>query len=125
MTNSLASSFSLPRLLLHGEGLVVFIGSILLYADQGYSGWVFVLLLLSFDLSMVGYLVNPRLGSWGYNLAHTYISPAVLLAVAWALDAPLGLQIALIWTAHIGMDRLVGYGLKYATSFKETHLERV
>jgi Domain of unknown function (DUF4260) len=35
------------------------------------------------------------------------------------------MAVALIWFAHIGMDRTVGYGLKYPTSFKDTHLQRV
>ena len=31
----------------------------------------------------------------------------------------------LIWTAHIGIDRLLAFGLKYPTHFSDTHLQHV
>jgi hypothetical protein len=31
-------------------------------------------------------------------------------------------SVAIIWFGHIGMDRLVGFGLKYPDSFQHTHL---
>jgi len=36
-----------------------------------------------------------------------------------------GVAISLIWIAHIGIDRVLGYGLKYPTAFKDTHLQKV
>jgi hypothetical protein len=116
---------SLPAILLRLEGAAFFGGAIALYASQGGSGVMFVLLLLAPDLSAVGYLVNPRIGSYAYNSVHTYALPAVLAALALAGQWPLGVQLALIWFAHISMDRMIGYGLKYPTSFKETHLQKV
>lgn len=119
------SSFSLPRVLLHMEGLAVFAGAIALYARESGSLWLFLLLLLVPDISMVGYLLNKSSGAWVYNIAHTYTTPALLAALAVGIDSEMLLHIALIWFAHIGMDRMVGYGLKYATDFKDTHLKRV
>ncbi len=111
--------------ILRAEGAVVFAGSLLLYFRQD-GGWLLLaLLLLSPDLSMLGYLAGPRVGSWAYDAAHTYVSPALVLGFGVFADAPMAVRIALIWTAHIGMDRLVGYGLKYPTHFKDTHLQRV
>jgi hypothetical protein len=74
---------------------------------------------------MLGYLANVRLGSTLYNFAHTYLNPAILLAIAFFADKPQLIPIALIWTAHIGFDRLLGFGLKYPTHFKDTHLQHV
>lgn len=74
---------------------------------------------------MFGYLANPRVGSSVYNLAHTYVWPIALAITAWLLGAPLGLSLALIWIAHIGLDRGLGFGLKYPTEFKDTHLSHV
>ncbi len=116
---------SLPNVLLRVEGLTVLVSAIILYAHLAGNGWLFVLLLLTPDLAMVGYLVNPRVGSWAYNAAHLYTLPALLLAIGMASANPVLLQLGLIWCAHIGMDRTVGYGLKYPTAFKETHLQRV
>jgi hypothetical protein len=59
---------------------------------------------------------------WAYNAAHTYAAPAALLAFGVGSGTLLAAQIALIWFAHIGMDRTVGYGLKFSDSAKHTHL---
>ncbi len=114
-----------PNLALRLEGLVVFIGAILLFWQQGGNGLIFVALLFTPDLSMVGYLANPRLGALTYNAVHMYLLPAFLLLVGVALSNPVLIQLAAIWFAHIGIDRTVGYGLKYASAFKATHLQRV
>ena len=115
----------LPRALLHAEGLAVGAGAIVLYFDQGF-GWVLlVVLALAPDLSMVGYLAGPAAGAFAYDAAHTYVGPVVLGAVGAAAGADLPVQLALIWLTHIGVDRAIGYGLKYPTAFKDTHLQRV
>jgi hypothetical protein len=116
---------SLPAALLHLEGLTVFIGAIALYISQGASGLLFGLLFFAPDLSAIGYKANPRIGSFTYNAVHTYALPAVLIALAFAAQWTFGIHIALIWFAHIGMDRMLGFGLKYPTSFKDTHLQRI
>jgi len=120
-----SNNLSLPNALLRLEGLTVFVAAILLYASQGGSAVAFILLLLVPDVSMIGYTINIRVGSITYNLVHTYALPALLVGLALALNVPVLLQIAFIWFAHIGMDRTVGYGLKYPTDFKDTHLQRV
>lgn len=117
--------FSLPRLLLHAEGFAALVVSIALYAHLGANGWVFALLLLAPDASMIGYLVNVRLGSLTYNAAHTYTLPLALGTISLLAGWGTGVQLALIWTAHIGMDRAIGYGLKYPTSFQDTHFSRL
>lgn len=124
-TSKAALTLSMPNLLLRVEGLAFFIGAIALYASQGFSGVAFALLLLVPDVSMVGYLVNVTVGSRLYNLAHAYPLPLILMAVGMAASVPVALQIGLIWFAHISMDRVVGYGFKYATDFKDTHLQHV
>ena len=114
-----------PRLLLHLEGAAVFAMSVLGYHTSGGSWLLFALLLLAPDLSMVGYLVGNRAGAAVYNAVHTYAPPLALLGYGLWGASPLALSLALIWLAHIGMDRMVGYGLKYASGFKDTHLGRV
>ena len=115
----------LPAILLRLEGVVVFFGAIALYISQGGSALLFVLLLFAPDLSIVGYKINPHVGSWTYNTIHTYALPAILIAFSFAAHWTFGIQIAFIWCAHIGMDRTLGFGLKYPTDFKDTHLQRV
>jgi hypothetical protein len=116
---------SLPGLMLRLEGLTVLIAAVLLYAHQDYGWLLFALLLLAPDLAIIPYAVNQRLGRIIYNLAHTYTLPLLLALAGLLLPHSLALQLSLIWFAHIGMDRTVGYGLKYPDSFKETHLQRV
>lgn len=119
------AAISMPNVLLRLEGLAFFTAAIVVYASQQFSGLAFVLLLLVPDISMLGYLVNTRIGSRLYNAAHVYTLPLIVIGLGVALSAPVALQIGLIWFAHIGMDRVAGYGLKYATSFKDTHMQRV
>jgi hypothetical protein len=118
-------TMSLPAILLRVEGLAMFIGAIALYAHQGGSALMFILLLLAPDLGAVGYLVNPRIGSYVYNAVHLTALPITLFVLATFGGWTLGIQLALIWLAHIGMDHVAGYGFKYATEFKATHLQRV
>jgi hypothetical protein len=115
----------LPRRLLHVEGLAVLIGTIALYFDTGY-GWIaLVVLFLAPDLSMLGYAAGPRVGALTYDVVHTYALPLALGLVGVLTETGVATQLALIWAAHIGLDRLLGYGLKYPTAFKDTHLQRV
>lgn len=117
--------FSMPNLLLRAEGLAAFIAALAYYQHLQGNWWMFALLLLSPDLAMVGYLVNTRVGAIAYNAVHTYIAPLLLVAISLVSSNPLLLQLAVIWMAHIGMDRVAGYGLKYTSAFKATHLDRV
>ncbi len=111
-----------PRPILQTEGAALFAISLYAFAQTGASWWLFAALILTPDLMMLGYLANPRLGAALYNLAHTTVLPLAMLAAAYITATPVPLAISLIWLAHIGMDRMVGYGLKYPDAFKHTHL---
>lgn len=124
-TTTTTRSISLPCLLLHVEGLAVLIATIVLYAWTGGDWLAFALLLLVPDVSMLGYVAGPGVGSVVYNAVHTYVGPVALGLLALAGGWMTGVALALIWLAHIGMDRTVGYGLKYATGFKDTHISRL
>ena len=115
----------LPRVLLRAEGVAVAIAAIALYFHAGYPWWLFLALILAPDLSMVGYVAGPATGAATYDAAHTYALPVVLAAIGVVADADVAVQVGLIWLAHIGVDRAIGYGLKYPTGFKDTHLQRV
>lgn len=111
-----------PRVLLRLEGLAALAGAVLAY-DAFYASWPrFALLLLLPDVALVGYLAGPRVGSLAYNASHTYLAPALLGVFAYVSVLPGAWPICLIWVAHIGMDRMLGFGLKFATAFKDTHL---
>jgi hypothetical protein len=112
-------------ILLRLEGLTLFLGMVLLYAVWGGSWWVFALLFLVPDLSFAAYLAGPRTGAIVYNAAHSYLLPVALMTAGFALPEPLILSIAMIWLAHIGIDRALGYGLKYEAGFGFTHLGRI
>ena len=92
------------------------------YAHAGHPWLLFAILFLSPDLSIVGYLMGPRIGAAIYNLFHSYAGPAALWLAGLAFGNQVPAAIALIWFAHIGFDRALGYGLKFTTSFKHTHL---
>ena len=99
--------------------------SLAAYGLLGFSWLLFAVLILAPDLSMLGYLAGPRIGAIAYNAVHTLIAPAVLAFAAWLLAAPLLTALASILLAHIAADRAFGYGLKYSTGFKDTHLGQI
>jgi hypothetical protein len=107
------------------EGLTLFVGMVMLYAAWDGSWWVFALLFLAPDLSFLAYLSGPKTGALVYNAAHSYMAPMALMTLGFGFAAPLTLSVAMIWLAHIGFDRALGYGLKYATGFGFTHLGRI
>lgn len=115
----------LPKPLLHLEGAAVLIGACFVYHELGSSWWRFAALFLAPDLFMLGYVWGTKVGAVAYNLGHTYAVPAAIALIAWLTHSAAALPICVIWVAHIGFDRLLGYGLKYPSAFKETHLARV
>jgi hypothetical protein len=121
----MSTSDTLPssvRYILRIEGLAVAAVSAVLYARTGVSWWLFAALWLVPDLSMLGYLASPCRGARVYNAFHTYTVPIVLGLLAVATHANALVPYALVWVNHIGVDRLLGYGLKYPQGFGWTHL---
>jgi len=112
------------RLLLRLEGLTAFAAALALYSHAGFSWLIFALFLLAPDLSMLGYLTGPRVGAALYNLVHTYLLALLLTLVGFLGAQPALTAAGLILIAHIGLDRALGYGLKYSTAFGDTHLGR-
>ncbi len=110
------------RVILRLEGLLLLGVSVLVYRHLGGSLALFALLCLVPDLGMLGYFAGPRWGAAAYNASHSVMSPALLVFAGWSGHWPPLFAVAAIWTAHIGFDRAVGYGLKYSTAFGATHL---
>ena len=94
----------------------------ILFVVAGFSWWWLFVLFLAFDVSAVGYVVNPKLGAITYNIGHSIITPLLLLGVYLVHSQSWELFIALAWLFHIFVDRAVGYGLKHTDDFKHTHL---
>jgi hypothetical protein len=125
MSRARPSRPSLPSVILRLEGLAVLTVAAGYYAMQGFGWLLFVLLFLVPDLALVVFIFNRRAGALAYDIVHSYVLPLVLAAASFAIGYRLGLQLALIWLAHISMDRMVGYGLRYISTPNDTHLSRV
>jgi Domain of unknown function (DUF4260) len=116
-----------PRALLRAEGAALGLGAVALYAAGGHSWLAFAALFLAPDFGFAAYLAGPRVGATIYNALH-WTAPALALALAalgWAAPSSGAFAVALIWLAHIGLDRALGYGLKYGSGFRDTHLGRL
>ena len=124
-TNATGAATGGVKILLRLEGLTLFAGMTLLYAVWGGSWWIYFILFLVPDLSFAAYLADAKTGAIVYNAAHSYMAPVALMTTSFALASPLWLSIAMIWMAHIGIDRALGYGLKYGAGFTFTHLGRI
>jgi len=114
-----------PAVLLRLEEGFLLATIVAVYSHFHFSWLLFAVLLLTPDLFMLGYLANPRIGSALYNLGHWIVLPLILLAVSYIESLPILAAISLIWFAHITFDRMLGYGLKYPTFFKDTHLQHI
>lgn len=113
---------SQPVLFERIESLFIFCAVVYFYYLNDFSFVWFIVLLFSIDIFMFGYLKNPRLGALLYNVGHIYMIPVVLIVSGIYLTIPWLLAGGLIWAAHNAWDRMFGYGLKFPTAFKETHL---
>ena len=110
------------RTTLRLEGLAVLAASVTAFAGLHASWWLFAALFLVPDVSFLAYLMNARIGAVAYDAMHSYIAPLFLGLTAWFAPAPFLTPVVLIWIAHIGLDRAVGYGMKYGSAFGDTHL---
>jgi hypothetical protein len=107
------------------EGAALFLAAVFVFWRLGGSWLLFLVLFLAPDLSFLAYLSSPRLGAAAYNAVHTTLGPLALFALGYLFDAAFVEGLAAIWLAHVGIDRALGYGLKYATAFNDTHLGRI
>lgn len=113
------------RMTLRIEAAAILTAALVAYGRTEFGWAMFAVLFLVPDLSMLGFFAGRRIGAISYNLAHSYATPLVLGGLGFALHLQAALPLMLIWAAHIAFDRLLGYGLKYATAFGDTHLGRV
>lgn len=114
-----------PDRLLRLEGLTVFAAATGAFVVLGGPLWLYLVVALAPDLGMLGYLAGPRVGSYSYNALHVYAGPALLGGLGLWTGVDVAVLVALVWAAHVGVDRSLGYGLKYPTGFGDTHLGRV
>ena len=113
------------RILLKVEALFIFLVCLFFYWKLE-QGWVlYALCLLVPDISMLGYFYNKRAGATIYNIFHLYIWPILLISAGFLIENNLLIGLGLIYASHISMDRLLGYGLKYSTGFRDNHLSRI
>jgi hypothetical protein len=115
----------LVTVLLRLEGAAALVAGILLYQQTGADWILFVVLLLLPDVSILGYARGPAIGAVIYNVVHTWALSGALLGLGFFLQWPVVFGAGAALLAHIGGDRLLGYGLKYPTSFQDTHLGRI
>ena len=116
---------SRTRMFLILESIVIFIGALLIYLFLSGNWIIFLVLLFAPDIFIVGYLKNSRIGSIIYNIGHIYVWSIILIVIGILIDLNLLILFSLIWIAHISMDRAMGYGLKYPSDFKDTHMQKI
>ena len=107
------------------EGLAVLAAGLAGFLFLGLPWWAFLLLLIIPDVSMIGYVRGPRVGAIAYNVAHDLVTGTALAGMGLAIGSVPVAAIGAIFVAHSGMDRMMGYGLKLPSSFKDTHLGRI
>ncbi|HEY8947376.1 MAG TPA: DUF4260 domain-containing protein [Rhizomicrobium sp.] len=108
--------------LLQLEGLAMLAASAGLYQHIGGNWTQAAILFFVPDVIFLAYLFGPRIGAIGYNIVHSMIGPLLLAGWSVMSDNHIALAMSLIWMAHIGFDRAIGAGLKYASGFGDTHI---
>jgi hypothetical protein len=118
------STTGVVKYLLQTEGAVIGLAATCAFGAAGVSWWFFAAFIMVPDVAMIGYWVGPKAGARTYNAFHSYVLPVGLGVIGYIWRIEWLWPVACIWTAHIGLDRSIGYGLKYAEGFKITHLSR-
>jgi hypothetical protein len=111
--------------LLRAEGLAIFLFALMAYQFLGFAWGFFILLFLLPDLSLIAYFHSPDVGAIAYNITHSYILPLLLFAYGFFVSSSEADKLAIIWIAHIGLDRALGFGLKYSRGFRYTHMGKL
>jgi hypothetical protein len=111
--------------LMRAEGLAIFIFGLIAYEFLGFQWGFFILVFFVPDIALLAYFVNAKVGAIAYNISHSYILPLMLFAYGFFVSSSAADKLAIIWVAHIGFDRALGYGLKYARGFRYTHLGKI
>ena len=107
------------------ENGIGFVASFYMYLYLNFPIWLFFVLLLAPDITMIGYAINKKIGAIIYNFGHSLISPLLFAFSYFYFSKDYLLIISIIWLAHIFMDRSLGFGLKYEDSFKKTHIQKL
>jgi hypothetical protein len=107
------------------EGLAYLVFALFIYHTMNGSWWTFAILFFAPDIAFAAYLAGPRVGAIAYNILHSTIGPILLAIAGYALRSPETQLVAIIWLAHCGMDRMLGYGLKHTSGFTDTHLDKL
>lgn len=124
-TTGLDATTPWVRRWLRAEGVAVFVGGVAAWLALGAPWPWLAALILAPDLGMVGYLRGPHAGAIAYNIVHNWATGGAVLGLGLLLSVP-GLALAgILLVAHTGLDRALGYGLKYPTAFQDTHLGRI
>lgn len=116
---------SLPSIFLHLDGAMLLFSSVLVYFHLRGSWLLFIFLLFAPDISMISYYKDAKIGGIMYNIFHSYLGPGILSIIGLFAGDVLLIKLGMIWFAHIGMDRMLGYGLKYPTNFNDTHFKHI
>lgn len=114
----------LPILFLRTEGAIIFICCLVAYLWLGYPLLWFLVLFFSFDISIIGYAINTRVGAITYNAVHSFIGPALLVTIGLITANTMCTGYALIWFSHLGFDRMIGFGFMKPTQFGDSNLGR-
>ena len=121
----LAATTPWVRRWLRAEGIAAFVGGFVAWRAMDAAWPWFLVFLLAPDISALGYIGGRHVGAIAYNVAHNWFTGGLVLGAGLALSAPVLTMAGIILIAHTGMDRILGYGLKYPTSFQDTHLGRI
>jgi len=110
---------------LRAEGILAFAWGAVIWILLDQPLPLFLAGLLVPDISMLGYLRGPHAGAIAYNVVHNWATAGLVLLLALAVQSGPLLLVGAVLLAHVGIDRALGYGLKYPTGFGDTHLGRI
>ena len=114
-------SFLLKRII-STEYILAAVLLALLFHVTGFDWWWLFILFPIVDISAFGYLQNNRAGALTYNIGHSFVGPAIFIAIYIFSGPEWSLFIGMVWLFHILVDRALGYGLKHSEGFHHTHM---
>lgn len=110
------------KIILKLENIALFILSIVIFSSTSVAWWWFLVLLFTPDIGMFGYAINSRIGAYVYNFFHHKGIAVLFILLGWFYNKDIYFVIGSVLLAHSSLDRVFGYGLKFISGFKHTHL---
>jgi len=89
------------------------------------SVWICLIIFFSPDISMLGYLVNAKVGAISYNIFHHKAIAIAAVGMGFFMKIEVLMVIGILLFAHSSFYGMMGYGLTFLSCFNDTYIGKL